>query len=370
VTSYDGSLARVADYEFYARQISAPAMYDWLYGEPGDSEWTSLTNNCAAFSRVHLRARVLAGLTDLEARTSVLGHEIRAPVVVGPTGILGGLDPLAELSAIRGAHAAGTIFVLSGAASLPVEDVAAAADGVWFQQLWLLKDRDRTQALAQRARELGAAALVLTVSNAGDTFHTPVRRFAGVQQRPQRETGSGTPPLLHDVSNLIDPAIGWNDVDWLRSVCDLPLIVKGIQTKEDAYLVLEHDVDAIVVSNHGGRFLQGSRGTLDMLPEVVAAVGDRLEVYVDGGVRTGEDVLKALAIGARACWIGRPARWGQAVAGADGVAHVVEILRTELLGAMALCGVADAREVPRELVTPATFEPTIAAPFGADTASD
>jgi isopentenyl diphosphate isomerase/L-lactate dehydrogenase-like FMN-dependent dehydrogenase len=325
---------------------------------------------------VELRARVLAGITDFVAHTSVLGHEVRAPIVVGPTGILGGLDPLAEVSAIRGANAAGTIFVLSGAASLPVEEVAAAADGAWFQQIWILKDRGLTKDLVQRARDLGAAAIVLTVSNAGDTFHTPVRRFAGAQQRSVSAELSGAPPLLHDVSSLIDPGIGWNDVDWLRSACDLPLIVKGIQTAEDAHLSLEHDVDAIVVSNHGGRFLQGSRGTLDMLPEVVAAIGDRLEVYVDGGVRTGEDVLKALASGARACWIGRPARWGQAVAGADGVAHVVEILRTELLGAMGLCGVADVRDVPRGLISPAPSRSTVSqasayiSPLGGGPAGD
>jgi 4-hydroxymandelate oxidase len=275
---------------------------------------------------------------------------------VGPTGILGDLDPDAEVATVRAAGRVGTLFVLSSFSSAPAAEVAAAATGPWWQQVFLYRDRALTEWQVRRAAELGAGAIVLTVSNAGDMWHHQLLRFAPSASASTKPASNfagyeGHVPTYVEYKSLIDPSVGWADVDWLRSLSDLPLVVKGIQTAEDAQLCVERGVDGIVVSNHGGRFLQGARGTTEALPEIVDAVAGRIDVSLDGGVRQGQDVLKALALGARTVWIGRAARWGQAVGGQAGVERVLGILRDELRGTMALCGVANVSAAEPSLVT-------------------
>jgi isopentenyl diphosphate isomerase/L-lactate dehydrogenase-like FMN-dependent dehydrogenase len=254
-------------------------------------------------------------------------------------------------------------MALTGVSTRPVDDIVAAATGPWFQQVWILDDRRIVEWQVRRAEELGASAIVLTVSNAGDTFHTIPERWPSRAARDEppepashlRDYTGGPVPSTADFVAMISQQATWADLEWLRSLTSLPLVVKGIQTGDDAELCVEHGVDAVVVSNHGGRFLQGTRGSIEALPEVVAAAGDRLEVCIDGGVRQGQDILKALALGARAVWIGRAARWGAAVGGREGVAGVLEILRRELEGTMGLCGITDVTRVPPETVVRGDF---------------
>ena len=269
-------------------------------------------------------------------------------MVVGPTGVLGAHDPQGEVPTAKAAGKAGTVMVLSGVSSSPAEEVAAAATGPWFQQVWMLDDRSLTEWQVRHAVELGASAIVLTVSNSGEAWHTPPLRFPGAAAADL--TGPATNlasydaaevPTLLDITNSMSRAATWDDVEWLRTVTPTPLLLKGIQTAEDAELCVAHGIEAVVVSNHGGRFLQGSRGTIEALPEIAEAVAGRLEICIDGGIRQGQDILKALALGARAVWIGRAARWGATVGGEDGVTGVLEVLRRELDGTMGLCGVTD-----------------------------
>ena len=355
---FDGQMVTVADYEYYARQVTPPALYEFYYGEHGDPHWSTETSNRSAYHAVKLRPRVLIDVTSRNLATTFLGHNLSLPVIVGPTGIVGDHDPQGEVPTAKAAGAEGTIMVLSGVSTSPVDDVAAAATGPWFQQVWILDDRDLTEWQIRRAVELGASAIVVTVSNSGETWRTPTLRFLGAAAKQPLGPATNllhyestkTPSLL-DVTNSISRATTWSDLDWVRSLTSTPIIVKGIQTAEDAELCVEHGIDALVISNHGGRFLQGTRGTLEALPEIVDAVGGRIEIAIDGGVRQGQDILKALALGAGTVWIGRAARWGATVGGEEGVRGVLNVLRTELDGSMGLCGVTDVNDVSASLVT-------------------
>ena len=350
--SFDGNLITVADFEHQCRQVTSPAMFELEYGTHGDPNWSTYTSNRAAFHALKLRPRVLTGVGEPELATTLLGQPLSMPVIVGPTGVMkdGG-----ELATAPAARDAGTVYVLSAIPTAAMEDVAAVA-GPWWQQVFVYRDRALTEWQVRRAAEHGASALVLTVTCTGAmTFHQ-VLRFAALPTatEPLPTFASYNGPAAQNSSWPaldVDPAVSWADVDWLRSLSDLPLIIKGIQTAEDAELCLEHGVDGILVSNHGGRYAQGVRGTLEALPEIVEAVGGRIEVSLDGGVRQGQDVLKALACGARTVWIGRAARWGHAVGGQAGVERVLEIFRDELRGMMALCGVQDVKAVDPAIVT-------------------
>jgi 4-hydroxymandelate oxidase len=353
--SFDGKLRTVADYEHYCRQITSPAWYEFHYGEHGDPNWSTYTSNRAGFNALKLRPRVLTGVVEPRLATTLLGQPLSLPVIVGPTGLIHE-DPLGEPATARAANNAGTLLALSSIPTMPVPEVAAAADR-WWQQVFVYRDRAMTQWQVKNAIELGASAIVLTVTCTGDMTYHQILRFptpaAGTYEPPSSFASYDGPGGRDPAGpgNQIDPGVSWADVDWLASLSELPLIVKGIQTAEDAELCLQHGVDGIVVSNHGGRFAQGVRGTIEALPEIVEAVGGRIEVSLDGGVRQGQDILKALALGARTVWIGRAARWGQTVEGQAGVEHVLDILRQELRGMMALCGVADVNAVDRALVT-------------------
>jgi len=355
---FDGNLVTVADYEQYCRQVTSPALYEYLYGEPGDPNWSTYTSNRAALEHLELRPRVLVDVSDRRLATTLLGTELSLPVVIGPTGILRDLDPAGEIGTARGAGQAGALFVLSSFSSASAQEVAAAAGGPWWQQVFLYRDRGLTHWQASRAAELGASAIVLTVSNTAQSFHHQTLRFppasaTAIAQEPATHLdGYGTvpAPTYVDLTNDLDVGATWADVDWLRSQTDLPLVIKGIQTAADAQIAVEHGVEGIVVSNHGGRFLQGARGTIAALPEIVEAAGDQAQVSVDGGIRSGEDVLKALALGARTAWVGRAARWAQSVGGQAGIEGLLEIFRRELDAAMGLCGVTDVTAVPRDLV--------------------
>jgi 4-hydroxymandelate oxidase len=280
---------------------------------------------------------MLVDVSQTTAVTSVLGTEISFPVLVAPMAFQGLAHPDGERATARGAAAAETIVCLSTLSTVSLEEVAdAAPDGKrWFQLYWG-PDRAKVRDLLDRAGEAGYRAIVVTVD----------LPEVGRRERDLR-TGFETPASLSDVT---DSSLTWRDLEWLRAQTPLPVLVKGILTGEDAGLAIEAGVEGIVVSNHGGRQLDGVAASLDALPEVVDAVGDRAEVLLDGGVRRGTDVVKALALGARAVLVGRAALYGLAVDGAGGVERVLTLLREEVELALALCGCASPADVARSHV--------------------
>jgi 4-hydroxymandelate oxidase len=274
-----------------------------------------------------------------------------------------------ELATARATGDAGTIMLVSTLSNTSIEDIAAAATGpLWFQ-LYIYKDRAATRDLVTRVEKAGARALVLTVDapvlgprerDVRNRFTLPddlsVKNLLGAGQGTVASgpTGSG----LHTyVSTFIDPAISWRDVEWLRGLTKLPIILKGVVRADDARRAVEAGVQGVIVSNHGGRQLDTAPATIDALPYVADAVGGRAEVYVDGGVRRGTDVVKALARGARAVMLGRPVLWGLAVDGEPGVARVLEIIRNEFDTALALCGCPTVADITADLLGPDSRRP-------------
>ena len=347
----------VADYERLAEQALEPGIFGYVAGGAND-EWT-LRENVAAFGRWVLRPRTLVDVETVSTATTVLGTDIALPVIVAPTAYQQLVHPAGELGTARAAAAAGTIFCHSTLSSVRPAEVAAAAPGGarWFQ-LYLSKDREFARALLDEVADSGYGAVVLTVD----------LPRAGRRERDVR-TGFLIPPELPlpcisiQFDRPVDPGIGlgavtdraltWRDLEWLRSVCRLPLVVKGLLTAEDARLACEHGAAAVVVSNHGGRQLDGVSASLDALPEVVEAVDGRAEVLVDGGIRRGGDVLKALALGARATLAGRAVLYGLAANGEDGVRRVLELLRDEVELGLTLLGCPAPDAVGRAHVAPA-----------------
>ncbi len=344
-------LLNVWDYERAAEARLDPAAFGYFAGGAND-EWT-MRENLAAFTRWVLRPRMLVDVSETTAATTVLGTEVSLPVLVAPVGFQRMAHPDGEAAMARGADAAGTVMCLSTLATATIEDVAAAApDGArWFQLYWST-DRGVVRDMVEGAQRQGYRAVVLTVD-------LPV---LGRRERDLR-TGFEIPeevPVpaflalagasgqsLDQINWLVDKSLSWRDLEWLRSLSSLPLLVKGILTAEDAVLACEAGAEGIVVSNHGGRQLDGVAASLDALPEVVEAVGDRAEVLLDGGIRRGTDVVKALALGARAVLAGRAPLWGLAVGGAEGVQRVLELLRDEIELALALCGCPSPADVTR-----------------------
>ena len=322
----------VHEYERLAEERLDAAAFGYFAGGAND-EWT-LRENVAAFGRWVLRPRMLVDVSQTTAATSVLGTEVSFPVLVAPMAFQGLAHPDGERATARGAAAAETIMCLSTLSTVSLEEAAEAApDGKrWFQLYWG-PDRGKVRDLLGRAGEAGYRAIVVTVD----------LPEVGRRERDLR-TGFQTPASLSDVT---DNSLTWRDLEWLRAQTALPVLVKGILTAEDAVLATEAGVDGIVVSNHGGRQLDGVAASLDALPEVVEAVGDRAEVLLDGGVRRGTDVVKALALGARVVLVGRAALYGLAVDGAVGVERVLTLLREEVELALALCGCASPADVAR-----------------------
>jgi len=344
-------LLNVWDYERAAEERLDPGAFGYFAGGAND-EWT-LGENLAAFRRWVLRPRMLVDVSEVRTATTVLGSEVSMPVLVAPTAFQRMAHPEGEVAMARGAAAAGTVMCLSTIATATIEQVAAAApdSARWFQLYWS-PDRGVVQDMVERAVAEGYRAIVLTVDlpelgrrerDLRTEFEipeeVPVPAFLALAER------AGVKPT--DINWLVDKSLTWRDLEWLRSITALPILVKGILTAEDAELACEAGVDGIVVSNHGGRQLDGVAASLDALPEVVEAVADRAEVLMDGGIRRGTDVVKALALGAKAVLAGRAPLYGLAVGGAEGVQRVLEPLRDELGLALALCGCPSPADVTR-----------------------
>jgi 4-hydroxymandelate oxidase len=336
----------------------------WDYYASGADDESALRRNVDAFEQIALHYRVLVDVSKRDASTTVLGQRVSMPILVAPTAFHRLAHKDGELASVRGAGDAGTIFILSTLSNTRVEEVVKAAAGpVWFQ-LYVYKDRSATEALVRRVEAAGARALVLTVDapllgrrerDVKNRFALPAGlaienlHAAGYAELPRAQADSG---LAAYVADLLDPALTWNAIEWLRSITHLPILVKGIVRADDAARAVEAGAAGVVVSNHGGRQLDASPATIDVLPRVVDAVAGRGEVLLDGGVRRGADVIKAVAYGARAVLVGRPVLWGLAAGGRDGVAAALSLLRRELDLAMALCGCPDIASITRDLVVP------------------
>jgi isopentenyl diphosphate isomerase/L-lactate dehydrogenase-like FMN-dependent dehydrogenase len=332
----------VWDYERLAEERLDANAHAYFAGGAGDE--VTLRENVAALERRKLRPRVLVDVGGGTTATTVLGRDVSMPVLIAPLALQRMAHPDGELATARAAAAAGTIMCLSTATTARPAEVAAAAPGAprWFQ-VYVFHDRAITEDLIAEAVESGYEALVLTVD----------APFLGRRERDFRidfKIPEGLTPAGNIFTEGFDLALSWLDIEWLAGY-GLPVVVKGLITAEDARLACEHGAAGVVVSNHGGRQLDGVSATIDALEEVVDAVEGRLEVLLDGGIRRGTDVLKALALGARAVLIGRAMVWGLAVNGEAGVAHVLSLMRAEIELGLALLGCRSPAEVTRAHVT-------------------
>jgi 4-hydroxymandelate oxidase len=354
-------LLNLDDYARAARQLLPKEVFD--YYEGGALDEITLRENVAAWGRISLYYRVLAGVGPRELGTTVLGQGVSMPVAVAPTAFHGLACSACEVATARAARRARTLFVLSSLSNTAMEEVfAEAASPKWFQ-LYVYKDKEVTRGLVERAEAAGAEAIVLTVDAPGwgnrerdarNNFRLPpqlvVANLAPVGKGAlPRVEGSG---LAAYVRTHFEEALSFSHLDWLCRTTTLPIVVKGVCRAEDARRCAEHGARAVVVSNHGGRQLDTAPATCEVLPHVVEAVGEACEVYVDGGIRRGSDVLKALALGARAVMVGRPILWGLTVAGEEGAFRVLEILRQELSEAMLFSGCTSLDDVDPSLLRP------------------
>ena len=356
----DPEVVDLFEYERLAKARMTPMAFD--YYASGAMDEITVAANHRAYDDILLRYRVLAGVGTRDTATSVLGHKIALPVLVAPTAFHGLAHPDAEPATARAAAAAGTLYVMSTLANTSMEQVAEHGNGQRWFQLYVFKDRGVTKSLVERAEAAGFTALELTVdapllgereADVRNHFHLPDGLTAANLVDPKLKSvdaGAGSSGLADYFLRLLDDNLTWDDVAWLRSITRLPILVKGVARGDDAAHALEAGAAGIVVSNHGGRQLDTSRPTIQALPEVVEAVAGRAEVLVDGGIRRGTDVLKALALGAKAVQVGRPVLWGLAVDGEAGVRHALELLRVELDLAMALCGCRGVAEITEDLI--------------------
>jgi isopentenyl diphosphate isomerase/L-lactate dehydrogenase-like FMN-dependent dehydrogenase len=330
----------VDDFEPVARERLPPDVFDYYAGGAGD-EWT-LAENRRAFERWVIRPRMLAASYPPDPSTELLGSRIEFPVLVAPWAYQRMAHPDGELATARAAARAGTIMVVSTTTHAYLEDVASESDAPKWWQLYVFSDREVTAEMLKRVDAAGFAAICFTVD-------FPV---AGLRHRDTRSGFEMPVGLPHD-ELVFDPNITWDDLAWIREQARLPLLVKGIMTAEDATLAVDAGVDGIVVSNHGARQLDSVAAGITALPDIVGAVGGRVPVLLDGGIRRGTDVFKALALGAAAVLVGRPACWGLAVDGEEGVVSVLGILRNELENTMALAGTKTVADITRSFVAPA-----------------
>jgi isopentenyl diphosphate isomerase/L-lactate dehydrogenase-like FMN-dependent dehydrogenase len=348
------------DFEALARERLDRGAFDYFAG--GAEDERTLAENCRAFERVVFRPRMLVDTSLVDTSTTIAGRPLAVPIMLAPAAFNRLGHPDGELAAARAAGAAGTIMCCSTMASYTLEEIAAVATGpLWFQ-VYVFRDREVTRDLVRRAEAVGVDALVLTVDTPrlGHRERDVRNRFvlpADVQIRNLEAMGgtgagdaSGDAKFTDHVHRLFDTSLTWEAVTWLTSLTKKPVFIKGVLTREDAALAIDSGAAGILVSNHGGRQLDGARATLDALPEVVEEAGGRVPVLLDGGIRRGTDVLKALALGAAVVGIGRPYLWGLTVAGEAGVRQVLELLRKELELAMALSGAPRISAISRALV--------------------
>ncbi len=351
----------LADYERAAAELLPIMSYDYFASGSGDQ--VTLRRNREAFERLTLRYRVMRGVGEPDTSVELLGRRHALPIVIAPTAFMRLAHPFGELSVAEAARDAGVTQTLSTLSSVSLEDVARTSDAPKWFQLYVLRDRELTASLVRRAEAAGYEAIMVTVD-------APVlgTREADVRNRFSLPGGVEPANLADELRNLrasgeasglqqyfstnVDPTLTWADIDWVRSITSLPVLVKGVMRGDDASEAIEHGVAGVIVSNHGGRQLDGAPATIEVIREVASAVAGRVPVLVDGGVRRGVDVVRALALGADAVLIGRPVLWALTVGGREGVTNMLELLRSELVQALALCGCRSLADVTADLLGP------------------
>jgi L-lactate dehydrogenase (cytochrome) len=374
----------VSDLRKIARQRLPRGVFDYIDG--GSEDERTLAANSDAYARVTFRPRVLRDVGAVDPSTTLLGRSLPIPLALAPTGFNRIADPEGELAVARAAARADLPYTLSTLSTRSIEEVAAVSGGCKWFQVYVWRDRGLVKDMIDRVAACGYEALVLTVDTAvfgqrdrdlrrgfslppkigldtlldgivhpgwtWDFVRADPIRFANVVGLDAGVgDGSDAVSLADYINAQFDPTLSWHDVEWLRSVWDGPLVLKGIQTVEDAVLAAGAGVEAVALSNHGGRQLDGAPATLDLVAPVVDAIGDRVEVICDGGVRRGGDIVKAVALGARACMAGRAYLYGLGAGGERGVDQVLRSLDTDVRRTMALIGARTIADVTRELVT-------------------
>ncbi|MDP6573003.1 MAG: alpha-hydroxy acid oxidase [Rhodospirillales bacterium] len=370
----------IEDLRALARRKVPRSFFD--YAEAGSYSEETLRANRADLERIKLRQRVMVDVSSRDTSTTMLGETVSLPLALGPVGMTGLLHGNGEILACRAAHAAGIPFTMSTVSICSIEDVAAAVDKPFWFQLYVMKDRGFVRSLIERAAAAKCGALMLTVdlqvlgqrhADIKNGLSVPpalkVKNLIDMMTKPswvfsvlsgkRRTFGNldGHVKGMEDVSSLaqwvgdqFDATLNWKDVEWIRSIWPGKLIIKGILDVEDAKLAAKTGATALVVSNHGGRQLDGAPSSISMLPEIAEAVGSEIEVMFDGGVRTGQDVLRALALGARSCFIGRAYIFGLGAGGEAGVAKAIDVIRKELDVSMALTGVKSVGDIDRHIL--------------------
>jgi L-lactate dehydrogenase (cytochrome) len=378
-------ITNVEDLRVLAQRRVPRMFYD--YADSGSWTETTYRENSAQFQRIKLRQRVAVNLEGRSLRTTMVGQDVAMPVALAPTGLTGMQHADGEILAARAAEKFGVPFTLSTMSICSLEDVAAHTTRPFWFQLYVMRDRAFVERLIERAKAARCSALMLTLDlqilgqrhkDLKNGLSAPPRltlpnllnmmtkpRWSlGMLRTPRRRFGNivGHVAGVEDMSSLsewtarqFDPTLNWNDVEWIKKRWGGPLILKGIMDVEDARLAADSGADALVVSNHGGRQLDGAPAAIEALPAIVDAVGSRIEVWIDGGIRSGQDVLKAIALGARGTLIGRAFLYGLGALGEAGVTKCLEIIARELDLTMAFCGRRDIRAVDRSILVPGTY---------------
>ena len=374
------TVTNIDDLRHIARRRIPRAIFD--YADRGSYDEASLRANREDLAALKLRQRVMIDVSDRKTATTMLGEPVTMPVGIAPTGLTGLFHADGEILGCRAAHAFGVPFTLSTMSICSIEDVAGAVDKPFWFQLYVMRDRGFSRSLVERAIAAKCSALVLTLDlqiqgqrhndiknglavppkltlrNMLDVATKPVwamkvlqgkrKSFGNLADAPGAKEGLNT--LSHWIAGQFDPSLSWKDVEWIRSIWPGKLILKGVLDVDDARIAASMGADAMVVSNHGGRQLDGAPSSISVLPSIVDAVGDQTEIMMDGGVRSGQDVLKALALGAKSCLIGKAWLYGLAAGGQQGVTQALEVIRKELDISMALTGTRDVREVTSEVL--------------------
>ncbi|XP_028417850.1 hydroxyacid oxidase 1-like [Dendronephthya gigantea] len=356
---YNSEPVCISDFERHAKAFLSEDVWD--YYSSGANELITLRENRLAFDRLKLRPRILKDVSNIDMSTTILGEKIDFPICVAATGTHKLAHPDGEIATARAVVQAGTCMMLSFYSTSKIEEVAEASSGLKWLQLYIYKDPSVTLDLIKRAESSGFKAIAVTVDTPlygqrygeiRNKFSLPphltfanLERIYATGSKDDKDSGRNA-----SYNSSINSSLTWEFIPWLRSVTKLPIVLKGILTAEDARLAVQHGVDGILVSNHGGRQLDGVPATIEALPEVVSAVDGKCEVYLDGGVRFGTDAFKALALGARAVFVGRPILWGLSYQGEAGVSKLLQIFKDEFKLAMGLVGCDCVKDISRDMV--------------------
>lgn len=353
-------LLNIADYELASQSALEKTAKD--YFQSGALDEHTLIDNLDAYKRIKLCPRILRNVAETNTSLNIFGQQLSSPIVISPTAFLGMAHEDGELAVARAASSTDTLMICSTLSNQPIEDITASTQApVWFQ-LYVYKEKKATLALIERAKRAGCKTLVITVDapflgrrecDVRNQFQLPAHltmsnlHALDHTQLPEKIGHSG---LAHYFENLIDKSLTWRDIDWIKSHADMPVYLKGILHPKDAALAVEHNIDGIIVSNHGGRQLDGSIASIDALPHIAKAVNKQIPIMLDGGIRRGSDILKAIALGAQCVGIGRPTIWGLSYAGQQGVEDVINILQSELELAMALAGCSSLSDITEDII--------------------